>query len=454
MFQSINPVNQQVLKSFPFLTSDELSSKLELAEECYHFSWKTKSLGNRIEAISKVKEILNQNLELFAKLITTEMGKPIIQSRAEIKKCQLLCEYYIKNAPVFLADEVIKNDVSESIVTFQPIGAVFGIMPWNFPFWQVFRFAIPTLLAGNVVLLKHAPNVPQCALALEKLFQDSIDLKGVFQSLFIDINQVESVIAHKIVQGVTLTGSDRAGSSVAALAGKYIKKCVLELGGTDAFIVLKDADLENAAHFAIKSRMNNCGQTCISAKRLLVDESIAAPFKNLLIHEMEKLKIGDPFDESTDLSCLARPDLFANLERQVAASVKLGALELVKGGQMEEHSNFFKPILLTNINREMPVYKEEVFGPVAILMTFKDEKEALEIANDSGYGLGAAIWTNDLQKAKDFALSLEAGAIAINNMVKSDPKLPFGGVKKSGFGRELGKEGIREFVNIKSINFK
>jgi len=452
MFHSINPVNHQVLKSFPTLNNDELDDKLSLSKSTFNSFWKDANIDYRIECILKVKENLQENTDKYAGLITLEMGKPVSQSIAEIEKCIFLCEYYAENAKSFLKDKIIKTSASKSYVTYQPLGAVFGIMPWNFPFWQVFRFAVPTFLAGNVILLKHAPNVPQCALAIEEIFDLSIGKRGVFQSLFIEIDQVEKVIANDIVQGVTVTGSDRAGSSVAALAGKYIKKCVLELGGTDAFIVLKDADLAHAAQMAIKSRMNNCGQTCISAKRIIVDESVADQFKTLLVNEINGLKIGDPSDPNTTLSCLARPDLVNNLERQVNSSIKEGATEIIKGGRKEENSNFYHPVLLTNIKYNMAVYKEEIFGPVAILITFKDEKEAVEIANNSNYGLGAVVWSNDLKRAQKISLVLEAGAIAINNMLKSDPRTPFGGIKRSGFGRELSIEGIHEFVNVKSIS--
>jgi succinate-semialdehyde dehydrogenase / glutarate-semialdehyde dehydrogenase len=452
MFHSINPVNNQVLKSFPTLNDNELEDKVSISKSTFDSFWKNTGIETRIQSIKKVKENLKENTSEYAKLITLEMGKPITQSLAEIEKCIFLCEYYCSNAKAFLEDKIVKTKASKSFVTYQPLGAVFGIMPWNFPFWQVFRYSIPSLLAGNVVLLKHAPNVPQCALAIEKIFHQAIDERGVFQTLFIEIDQVEKVISNKIVQGVTLTGSDRAGSSVAALAGKYIKKCVLELGGTDPFIVLKDADLEQAAHSAIKSRMNNCGQTCISAKRMIVDETITERFTALLSKEISNLKIGDPFDPNTEISCLARPDLTENLERQVNSSIDQGAVVVKKGGRRAKGGNYFEPIILTNIKRTMAVYKEEVFGPAAIVLTFKDEKEAIDLANDSDYGLGAAVWSNDLQRAEKIGLKLEAGAIAINDMVKSDPRLPFGGVKRSGFGRELALEGIREFVNIKSIS--
>jgi succinate-semialdehyde dehydrogenase/glutarate-semialdehyde dehydrogenase len=452
MFHSINPVNNQVLKSFPTLSDTELEDKLSWSKSTFDSFWKDTAVETRIQSINKVIENLKENTADYAKLITLEMGKPITQSLAEIEKCIFLCEYYCKNAKVFLEDKIVETAASKSYVTYQPLGAVFGIMPWNFPFWQVFRYSIPNILAGNVVLLKHAPNVPQCALAIEKIFSNAVDKKGVFQSLFIEIDQVEKVISNKIVQGVTLTGSDRAGSSVAALAGKHIKKCVLELGGTDAFIVLKDADLEKAAHLAIKSRMNNCGQTCISAKRIIVDEIIADRFTALLSKEISNLKMGDPFDPKTEISCLARPDLVETLERQINSSIDQGAVVVKKGGRSVEGGNYFELVILTNIKREMAVYKEEVFGPVAVVLTFNNEKEAINLANDSDYGLGAAVWSNDLERAEKIGLKLEAGAIAINDMVKSDPRLPFGGVKRSGFGRELALEGIREFVNIKSVS--
>lgn len=452
MFHSINPATNQVLKSFPVLSNHELDAKLSIASSSFNSYWKTTSLDERIQQVLKVKEHLIRDKRKFAELISLEMGKPITQSLAEIEKCAVLCDYYSNNAKEFLKDRIVKTSSLKSYVTYQPLGAVFGIMPWNFPFWQVFRYSIPAILAGNVILLKPAPNVAQCALAIERIFTEKIAGRGIFQSLFVEIDQIEQVISNEIVQGVTLTGSDTAGESVGSLAGKYLKKCVLELGGTDAFIVLKDADLKKAAQLAIKSRMNNCGQTCISAKRFVVDKSVFDEFVELLSIEIDKLKIGDPLDEKTDLSCMARPDLVDNLERQIASSIKKGAIQIKKGGRMKSGSNFYQPILLTNINASMAVYKEEVFGPVAIVIPFKDEEEAIRIANDSDYGLGAAVWSNDVERAEKISLALNVGAIAINNMLKSDPNLPFGGIKRSGFGRELGLEGIREFVNIKSIS--
>ena len=388
------------MKSFPTLTDHQLEDKLFLSKSIFHDFQKDLKIDDRIQNILKAKYDLQKNKLKYAELITIEMGKPISQAISEIEKCIFLCQYYADNATGFLKDKEIKTSASKSYVTYQPVGAVFGIMPWNFPFWQVFRYSIPALLAGNIVLLKHAPNVPQCAIALEKLFTQAFGQKGIFQSLFIEVEQVEKVIASEIVQGVTLTGSDQAGSSVAALAGKYIKKCVLELGGTDAFIVLKDADLEEAAKVAIQSRMNNCGQTCISAKRIIVHESIADHFTNLLVKEINKLKIGDPLDLNTELSCMARPDLVNNLETQVHSSVESGAQVIIDGGSKGKNSNYFDPVLLTNINRDMAVYKEEVFGPVAVVINFETEEEAIEIANDSIYGLGAAVWSKDLKRAE------------------------------------------------------
>ncbi len=451
MFYSINPVTHREVKSFPAFDDQQIEQCLKLAANSFHGFWKTAPLESRVHIILKVRDQLKKDTDRLAELITIEMGKPITQSIAEIRKCIYLCEYYAENAPSFLENKKIDTSASKSYVTYQPLGAVFGIMPWNFPFWQVFRFSVPALLAGNVILLKHAPNVPQCALEIEKLFSDAADDKGVFQSLLIEVDQVEKVIASQIVQGVTLTGSDRAGSSVASLAGKHIKKCVLELGGTDAYIVCHDADLEKAASIAIKSRMNNCGQTCISAKRFIVEASILDQFTSMLEKEIGKLKMGDPLEPETEISCLARPDLAENLERQIDSSVAAGAQEIVQGGRENPGSNFFKPALLTNIEPEMAVYREEVFGPVGIIIPFKNDSEAIEIANDSKYGLGAAVWTKDLQRAEEIALHLEVGTVVINDMVKSDPRLPFGGVKRSGFGRELSIEGIREFVNVKTI---
>lgn len=449
IFQTINPVNNQLVESFSALSDDAVQEKLNLSKESFYGFWKSITIQERANYILKIGQKLRQDQEFYASLITLEMGKPIKQSVAEIEKCAWLCQYFAEHAAEFLQDKIIKTEYQKSYVRYEPLGAILGIMPWNFPFWQVFRFGIPAVLAGNVLLLKPAPNVPKCSLAMEHLFDEVIGQKGIFQTLFADIEQVEGIIQHPIIKGIALTGSDRAGASVAAQAGAAIKKCVLELGGSDAFIVLDDANLEKAAQIGVQSRMNNAGQTCIAAKRFIVHEQVAERFIKLLKENIKKLIISDPIFKDTDIGPMARPDLLDKLETQVNQSIAQGASILLNGGR--KNGNFFQPMILGNLNPGMPAYKEELFGPVISLFVAKNDEEAIFIANDSEYGLGAAIWSEDIARAEDIAKRLEAGAIVINDFVKSDPRLPFGGVKRSGFGRELAEEGIKEFVNVKTI---
>ncbi|MDX1939981.1 MAG: NAD-dependent succinate-semialdehyde dehydrogenase [Saprospiraceae bacterium] len=449
LFQTINPVNNQLVESFSTLSDDDVQKKLNLSKKSFYDFWKDITTEERAIYILKIAQNLRQNQAFYASLITLEMGKPIKQSIAEIEKCAWLCEYFAEYAAKFLQDKIIKTEYQKSYVRYEPLGAILGIMPWNFPFWQVFRFGIPAALAGNVLLLKPAPNVPQCSLAIEHLFDEAIGQKGIFQTLFAEIKQIEHIIQHPIIKGIALTGSDRAGASVAAQAGAAIKKCVLELGGSDAFIVLDDANLEKAAQIGVQSRMNNAGQTCIAAKRFIVLEKVATQFTELLKENITKLKIGDPALTETDIGPMARPDLLDKLEVQVNQSIAKGATILFDGGRM--NYNYFKPMILGNVQPGMPAYQEELFGPVISLFIAKDDEEAIFITNDSQYGLGAAIWSANTARAENIAKQLEAGAIVINDFVKSDPRLPFGGVKRSGFGRELAEEGIKEFVNIKMI---
>lgn len=454
MFATINPFDNQSVASFPVLNETELSEKLALAETVYYKEWRNMPVEKRSDFAKKIGERFRQNKEEYAQLITLEMGKPITQSRAEIEKCAWLCDYFSETAADFLKDKIIKTDYQKSYVRYEPSGAVFGIMPWNFPFWQAIRYAIPAFCAGNVILLKPASNVPQCGLALEKIFTDVIGKKGIFQTLFIETEQTEAVIAHLIVRGVALTGSDRAGAKVAALAGKHLKRCVMELGGSDPFIVLEDADVEEAAKLGVKSRMNNAGQTCIAAKRFIVHESIAATFKSALDKNIDQLKIGDPTQKDINMGTMARPDLRDELEKQVKDSVTKGAKVVHEGGKIEDKGSFFEPMILTDIKPGMPAYEAELFGPVISLFTIQTDEEAIALANDSVYGLGAAVWSADIERAQNVAKQLEVGFVAINDFVKSDPRLPFGGVKRSGFGREMAEEGIKEFVNIKTIVIK
>lgn len=454
MFATVNPFDNQLVASFASLTESQLSEKLALAKSTYYDYWRPLTIEARTEFVHKIATNLRTNADTYAQLITLEMGKPIQQSRAEIEKCAWLCDYIAENAADFLKNKIITTDYQKSYVRYEPLGAVLGIMPWNFPFWQVMRFAIPAFCAGNVILLKPAPNVPQCGLALEKIFTDVMDNAGVFQTLFIELEDVETVIANTIVRGVALTGSDRAGASVATLAGKHLKRCVVELGGSDPFIVLEDAKVEAAAKMGVQSRMNNAGQTCIAAKRFIVHESIAEHFTECLEKEIAKLKFGNPSEADTNLGTMARSDLREQLDNQVKESIDKGAKVVHDGGKVAGEGNFFQPIILTNLQPGMPAYEQELFGPVISLFVVKNEEEAITLANDTQFGLGAAIWSQDLARAQHIANQLEAGFVAINDFVKSDPRLPFGGMKRSGFGRELGEEGIKEFVNVKTIVIK
>lgn len=453
MFATTNPYTQEQLSIFPSLSDKQLENKLALAKATYYNHWRLASIEERVAVVKKIENNLRSNTRMYAELITTEMGKPIQQSLAEIEKCAFLCQYFAENTATFLKEKPIQTDYQTSYVRYESLGAVMGIMPWNFPFWQAMRFAIPTVCAGNVILLKPAPNVPQCSLQLEQIFMEEAEKEGLFQTLLIETDQVEKVIAHPIVRGVALTGSDRAGASVAAIAGKHLKRCVMELGGSDAFIVLDDANLEEAASVGVQSRMNNAGQTCIAAKRFIVYETIAEAFTTYLEKEIALLKLGNPMDFTTNMGTLARPDLKEHLLQQVQYSIQKGAK--IQGDDWKEQSNnFFEPMILSNLQPGMPAYEEELFGPVISLFTVKSDAESVALANSTDFGLGAAIWSQNIERAKYIADRLEVGFVSINDFVKSDPRLPFGGMKRSGFGRELAEEGIKEFVNIKTVVIK
>jgi len=396
----------------------------------------------------KLADILVANRDTYATLITQEMGKVLREAKAEVEKCAGCCRYYAQHAEAFLLDVAQPSDAFKSYVTFQPIGAVLAIMPWNFPFWQVFRFAAPYIMAGNVALLKHAPNVCGVALVIEKAFLEAGFPAGVFQTLIVDVTKTEAIINHDIVQGITLTGSELAGSKVGALAGKAIKKSVLELGGSDVVIVLEDADIKKAAKTAVQSRMQNAGQSCIAAKRFITVGKANEAFAAAVQNEIAQLIQGDPFNENTTTGPIARIDLAENLEQQLRNSVAQGA-KLVLGG--ERHGCNFAPGLLLDVKKGMGTFEEEAFGPLASIIHASTEAEAIQLANDHRYGLGGSIWSNDMEKAQALAKEIESGAVFINAMVKSDPRYPFGGVKKSGYGRELGSFGIHEFMNIKTI---
>ena len=450
MFESINPATEQVLARYASMSAEALTVALEEARTTA-MVWSRVEVELRAAMLERVAVLLDAKREEFAQLITAEVGKPIAEARAELDKCALLCRYYAEHAVGFLADQRTQSGTQESVLSYQPLGTVLGIMPWNFPFWQVFRFAVPVMTAGNVALLKHAPNTCGCALAIEALFLEAGYPQGVLRALLIEINQVESVIEHDAVQGVALTGSDKAGAAVAALAGRAIKKTVLELGGSDPYLICEDADLDLAAKKCVQSRLNNCGQTCISAKRLLVHRSVLEAFTEKVLNEITQRRQGDPVVEANDLGPMARADLLVNLQRQVDASVAAGARLLLGGETPQDVGLFYPPSVLTDVCPGMPAFDEEVFGPVVTLIPVADDAEALVLANQSAYGLGAAVFTQDVERAKRLAHQLECGVCFINDFVKSDPRLPFGGIKRSGYGREMSAIGIREFVNVKTV---
>ena len=450
MFESINPATEQVLARYAIMSAEALTVALEEARTTA-MVWSRVEVELRAAMLERVAVLLDAKREEFAQLITAEVGKPIAEARAELDKCALLCRYYAEHAVGFLADQRTQSGTQESVLSYQPLGTVLGIMPWNFPFWQVFRFAVPVMIAGNVALLKHAPNTCGCALAIEALFLEAGYPQGVLRALLIEINQVKSVIEHDAVQGVALTGSDKAGAAVAALAGRAIKKTVLELGGSDPYLICEDADLDLAAKKCVQSRLNNCGQTCISAKRLLVHRSVLEAFTEKVLNEITQRRQGDPVVEANDLGPMARADLLVNLQRQVDASVAAGARLLLGGETPQDVGLFYPPSVLTDVCPGMPAFDEEVFGPVVTLIPVADDAEALVLANQSAYGLGAAVFTQDVERAKRLAHQLECGVCFINDFVKSDPRLPFGGIKRSGYGREMSAIGIREFVNVKTV---
>jgi succinate-semialdehyde dehydrogenase / glutarate-semialdehyde dehydrogenase len=449
--QSINPATGKAISSYKLLNKKSLSTKIEMANEA-QVGWSSNNLGFRQNLMMAAAQGLRDSQDKYAMLMVEEMGKPIKDARAEVQKCAWVCEYYAKNAAQFLADEVVLTEAKNSIVAFQPIGLVLAVMPWNFPFWQVFRFAAPALMAGNGGLLKHASNVPGCATAIEELFESVGFPKGLFSNLNIQSKDVESVIRHPLVKAITLTGSEPAGRSVAKLAGECLKKTVLELGGSDPYIVLADADLELAADTCCKSRLLNAGQSCISAKRFVVVKDVYDDFLKLFLEKMAAVNFGDPSKEATVMGPMARIDLRDELHEQVVKSVEAGAKCLLGGNIPKLKGAFYPPTILVDVKPGMPAHDEELFGPVAAVIKAEDEADAIRIANDSQFGLGGAIFTKNEDKGLWIAKEkLHVGSCFVNSMVKSDPRLPFGGIKNSGYGRELSHFGIREFVNIKTI---
>lgn len=447
---TVNPTTEETLKIFTPLTAEEIETKLHLAETTFQ-QYRLTSFAHRREKLLKAGEILENNARKWAEIITLEMGKPIKQALAEIKKCALVCRYYAENAESFLQSKTIASDASYSAINYQPLGVILAVMPWNFPFWQVLRFAAPALMAGNVGLLKHASNVPQCANAIASIFLEAGFPEGVFQSLFITSNQVEGVLRDKRVKAVTLTGSELAGRKVASVAGDELKKSVLELGGSDPFIVTKSANIEEAVKVAVTARTLNNGQSCIAAKRFILEDAIAPKFTELLLQEYQKLKIGNPFDETVDIGPLATANILEDIVQQVDETIAKGAKVLIGGKPLEGKGYFYLPTILTDIPVNSPGMNEEFFAPVALIFTVKNIEEAIILANSTNFGLGASIWTNNQTEIDLAVRDIEAGSVFINGMVKSDPRLPFGGIKRSGYGRELSMEGMLEFMNIKTV---
>ena len=447
---SLNPTTNRVLQTHASWDAQRLAQALEKTRDAQQ-TWAQTSFARRAGILRDVALRLRAQRDQYAILITQEMGKPLREARAEVEKCVGVCEYYARHAEEFLRTEPVESDAGKSYVAYYPLGVVLAVMPWNFPFWQVFRAAAPALMAGNALLLKHAPNVPQCALAIETIFREGGLPEGVLTALMIEVGQVADVIASPHVHAVTLTGSEAAGRKVAACAGQHLKKCVLELGGSDPFIVLHDADMELAVNMAVASRFMNCGQSCIAAKRFIVVPQIADEFLRELKIKVEALKLGDPLDDATQIGPMARLDLRDTLHRQVSDSIAQGAVAVTGCKPAEREGFFYQPSILDRVTTEACAYHEELFGPVAIIIRAASEQDALRIANETRFGLGSSIWSKDTARAEQLAAQINAGCTFINGMVKSDPRLPFGGVKASGFGRELSKLGLHEFVNVKTV---
>ena len=450
MIKSINPYNGKEIATFEELSNEAIDKKLSDASDSFS-EWRKTSFAERSGLMKKAAEELRKNKHEYAETMTAEMGKPITQSLAEVEKCAWVCDYYSKNAEQQLANEEIETDASQSYITYEPMGIILAVMPWNYPFWQVFRFAAPALMAGNVAVLKHASNVMCSANNIEKIFERSGFPSAVFQNLVIGSKKVEKVIRDKRVKAVTLTGSTAAGSAVASTAGEEIKKSVLELGGSNALVVFEDANLEKAVDVCVQARFQNNGQSCIAGKRLLLHKKIAKEFLDQLTEKVAALKKGDPMDKDTFISVQAREDLAVDVEKQIETSVKEGA-KIILGGKRK--GAYMEPTILSNVTPGMTVFEEEIFGPAMGTVTFETEKEAVDLVNSSIFGLGVSVFTEDMQRAKNLIPLFDDGAVFINELVKSDPRLPFGGTKESGYGRELSYLGIREFVNIKTVYFK
>lgn len=448
--KTINPFNNNLLANYQYSSVIQVSDALSVSQGSFT-KWKLLDVKKRLDFIKNLAFVLTRQQHLLAEMGTKEMGKPIKQSIAEVQKCGLLCEYYLENAEKFLSPQSISTDGSQSFVTYEPLGVILGVMPWNFPYWQVFRFAIPAIIAGNTVVVKHASNVAGSAQLIEDIFLEAGFPKGVYQNLMISSDQVEEVINNPIIKGVSLTGSEKAGAAVASAAAKEIKKAVLELGGSNALIVCEDADLEKAVPIAVTARMQNAGQSCIAAKRFLVHESLFDAFISKFKEGVVKMKMGDPMNDDTEIGPLARVDLAEDIEKQINKSVEMGA-KIVTGGK--RNGAFYEPTVLVDVTTDMPVFNEEVFGPAVPVLPFKTFEDAVELSNKSNFGLGVSVFTEDIETLKTKVHLFEEGAVFINAMVKSDPALPFGGVKRSGYGRELAENGIKEFVNVKTVYIK
>jgi len=448
--KAINPANGELIKDYTEHSDEQVAEILAQVDEEFH-RWRETSFAHRAGLMHRAADEQRTNKQKYAEIMTFEMGKTITEALAEIEKCAWVCDYYADNAEKFLADEMIESDASRSYVAFEPLGAVLAVMPWNFPFWQVMRFAAPALMAGNAGVLKHASNVPGSALAIEEVFRNAGFPENIFRTLLIGSRQVEKVVRNPVVKAVTLTGSEPAGMQVAATAGSELKKTVLELGGSDPFIVLEDADLPACVATSATSRMINQGQSCIAAKRFIVVESLVEQFEKQQVAIMESLKVGDPMLPDTKVGPMARLDLMEELDDQVQRSIKAGARLLCGGKKIDRPGAFYPPTVLAGVTKGMAVYSEETFGPVSAIIPVGDTDEAIAVANDSDFGLGGSVWSRDVKKAEAVARRIETGAMFVNGMTRSDPRLPFGGVKKSGYGRELSHYGIKEFVNIKTI---
>ena len=452
--ESINPATGELIRTYPEMTPQQFNEIVDLSHRTF-LEWKQTTFSHRASLMKKAGEILQSKKAEYAEMMTLEMGKTLSQGRAEVEKCAWVCDFYADQAETFLSPEVVQTDASKSFVAFQPLGVVLAIMPWNFPFWQVFRFAAPALMAGNAGLLKHASNVSGCALQIEQIFRDAGFPADLFRTLLVSGSKVSAVIEHPHVKAVTLTGSTPAGKSVAEKSGSLLKKTVLELGGSDPYIILEDANLESTVDTCVTSRLINAGQSCIAAKRFIVVESLRAKFEEMFVQKMKNKRMGDPMEPNVDLGPQAKEDLRNDLHKQVQQSIEMGARVLLGAKLPDGKGAFYPPTVLTDVKKGMPAHDEELFGPVAAIISAKDEEDAIRIANDSPFGLGAAVFTQDIARGERIAAErIEAGCCFVNAFVKSDPRLPFGGIKESGYGRELSHFGIREFVNIKTVYVK